>query len=98
MAAIYLESGNLTKAFSLLEELLTEDKGNLYIRGCVVKQGTLGHYYLRQGEFKDADRILLSALAFIQKRDESLLNEDKGSSYTSVGWDYEVRISIMMGG
>lgn len=55
---------NLEKANGILRELLLEDKRNNYIRGCVVKQGTLGQYYLRKRDFYLAQRVLESCLIF----------------------------------
>lgn len=46
LAVLYIEMKRYPEAFSLLESQLLDDKRNQYIRGCVVKQGILGHYYL----------------------------------------------------
>ena len=64
---IYLEQGNFQDAFALLESLLEEDKKNYYIRGCVIKQGILGQYYLKQNEISSAEKIFQSALQFIEQ-------------------------------
>ena len=62
---------------------MDEDKKSGYIRGCVVKQGNLGQYYLKQGENKSAERVFLSALGFIRRKDEALFNEDWNPTETS---------------
>jgi Tfp pilus assembly protein PilF len=82
LAIIYMQQKHFTKAFQLIEELLVEDKKNLYIRGMVVKQGTLGEYYLAQGEIASAERVFASALDFIRRRDELLFNSE---------WNAQVR-------
>lgn len=74
LAVLYLEEKRFQEAFDLLEKLLHEDKQFSYIKGCVVKQGTLGQYYQTQGEMKSAERIFLSALDFIRRKDQSLFN------------------------
>lgn len=66
LAMCYLERGESDRAFAMLERLLEEDKRNLYIKGCVVKQGSLGQYYLRQGDVQSAERVFRSALSFIR--------------------------------
>ena len=76
LAIIYLQQDRFPDAFAVLEQLLTEDKKNLYIRGLVVKQGTLGQYYLKQGEIKSAKKIFLSALDFIRHKDEKMFNNE----------------------
>jgi tetratricopeptide (TPR) repeat protein/uncharacterized protein YegL len=78
LALLFLEKEEFKKAFDLLEELLDSDKKNGYIRGCVIKQGNLGQYYLKQGELKSAERIFNSALKFARNRDSSLYD---GSSW-----------------
>ena len=54
LAAVYLRENSFLQAIAILEEMLEEDKSSGYIRGYVVKQGTLGQYYLKQGELKSA--------------------------------------------
>jgi uncharacterized protein YegL len=76
LALLYLEQNNFGKAFKILEEAIQDDKHRGYIRGCVVKQGTLGHYYLRQREMHEAQRIFQSALNFVNRRDEELYDCD----------------------
>ena len=76
LAIIYLQQDRFPDAFAVLEQLLAEDKKNLYIRGLVVKQGTLGQYYLKQGEIKSAEKIFLSALDFIRRKDENMFNNE----------------------
>jgi tetratricopeptide (TPR) repeat protein len=76
LALLYLERNDMTEkypvAFEMLEKLLLEDKKLGYIKGCVVKQGTLGQFYLRQGEMASAQKILESALNFVQLKDASI--------------------------
>jgi tetratricopeptide (TPR) repeat protein len=72
LVVIYLEENSFQLAFELLEKLLEEDKNNLYIRGCVIKQGTLGQYYLKQKEFSSAEKIFLSSLQFIDQGKKSI--------------------------
>jgi len=76
LAIVYLQQDRFTDAFSLLESLLAEDKRNAYIRGLVVKQGTLGHFYLKQGETNSAEQVFQNALTFIRLRDEDLYGVD----------------------
>jgi tetratricopeptide (TPR) repeat protein len=85
LAIIYLQQDRFADAFEVLEQLLAEDKKNLYIRGLVVKQGTLGQYYLKQGELKSAEKIFRSALDFIRRKDENMFNSE---------WNVDVCISI----
>jgi len=54
--------------------MLEGDKSSGYIRGCVVKQGTLGQYYLKQGELKSAERVFESCLTFVRSRNEALFD------------------------
>ena len=72
MVVLKLHQQDFSGAFELLEKLLLEDKKMGYIMGCVVKQGILGHYYLRQDEIKSAERVFSSALAFVRQKDEKL--------------------------
>eukprot|EP01034_Spumella_vulgaris_P027036 gene27036-33697_t len=67
LAVAYLEQNQFAKAFAQLERLLISDRNSGYIKGCVVKQGTLGQYYLKQGEIKSAEKVFLSALEFVRK-------------------------------
>lgn len=65
LVIVYLrQQDNLEKAYGILREVLLEDKRNNYFRGCVVKQGTLGQYYLRKKDFHLAQRVLESCLIF----------------------------------
>jgi uncharacterized protein YegL len=66
LVVIYLQEESLEPAFELLEKLLEEDKSNFYIRGCVIKQGTLGQYYLKQKEISSAEKTFRSSLEFIE--------------------------------
>ena len=83
LAIIYLQQDRFADAFEVLEQLLAVDKKNMYIRGLVVKQGTLGQYYLKQGEIKSAEKIFLSALDFIRRKDENMFNNE---------WNFDVSI------
>jgi len=76
LAIIYLQQERFVDAFSILETVLEEDKKNGYIRGLVVKQGTLGQYYLKQQEVKSAERVFKSAIDFIQRKNESLFSSE----------------------
>jgi hypothetical protein len=58
LALMYLESKRNTEAFAIIEQMLTQDTKNGYIRGMVVKQGTLGQYYMKQKEYKSSERVL----------------------------------------
>lgn len=82
LVIIYLQQDRFGDAFELIEKLLAEDKESFYIRGLVVKQGTLGHYYLKQGEIGSAERVFGDALQFIQRRDERMFSSE---------WNSEVR-------
>jgi Mg-chelatase subunit ChlD len=48
-----------------------------------VKQGTLGQFYLKQGEMKSAEQYFTSALAFAQRKDVGLLFGDWNGEETS---------------
>ena len=74
LAAVYLRENSYHQAFAILEEMLEGDKSSGYIRGCVVKQGTLGQYYLKQGELKSAERVFESCLTFVRSRNEALFD------------------------
>ena len=87
LAIIYLQQDRFADAFEVLEQLLAEDKKNLYIRGLVVKQGTLGQYYLKQGELKSAEKIFRSALDFIRRKDENMFNSE---------WNDDVGVPISL--
>jgi hypothetical protein len=81
LAAIYLEQNRFVDAFEVIENALSEDKRIYYVRGLVVKQGTLGQWYLKQSEVLSAERILVSALQFIRRSDERMFSEQ---------WNHEV--------
>ena len=66
------------EAFELLEGGLLQDKQLGYLRGVVVKQGSLGQFYSRQGEFAEARRICSSCLQFIQRRQFPALSGAEG--------------------
>lgn len=83
LAIIYLQQERFADAFAIIESLLEEDKNIGYIRGLVVKQGTLGQYYLKQGEINSAERIYKSALDFIQRKDESLFSSEWNQDVSS---------------
>ncbi len=74
LVSMELERNNFAPAFKLLETLLAEDKSLSYIRGCVVKQGTLGQWYLKQKEYSSAEKVFNSALEFIRMKDARLYN------------------------
>ena len=76
LAIVYLQQDRFADAFNLLESLLAEDKRIAYIRGLVVKQGTLGQFYLRQGEINSAEQVFQGALTFNRLRDEDLYGRD----------------------
>lgn len=84
LAIIYLQQERFTDAFTIIESLLEEDKKIGYIRGLVVKQGTLGQYYLKQGEVKSAERVFKSALEFIQRKDESMFSSEWNQEVSEV--------------
>lgn len=89
LAVCYLEQGDFARAFALLERLLEDDKRSLYIKGCVVKQGSLGQYYLKQGEIQSAERVFVSSLSFIhglQAQAQTRAKENSASAaQTTVG-------------
>lgn len=70
LVVIYLQQNRFVEAFRVLEEVLVQDRSNMYFRGLVVKHGTLGHYYLKQGELASAEKVFLRALDFIRNREE----------------------------
>jgi len=49
LALLYIAQERYPDAFQLLESCMEEDRRNGYIRGCVVKQGNMGHLYMKQG-------------------------------------------------
>lgn len=49
LALLYIAQQRYADAFECLEECMEQDKQSGYIRGCVVKQGNMGHLYLKQG-------------------------------------------------
>ena len=69
LAVIYLQQNRFVDAFRLLEKLLLQDRNDDYTIGKVAKLGTLGHYYLKQGEIASAERTFLSALNYIRQQD-----------------------------
>ena len=75
LAMCFLEKGSFEDTFAALEPLLKEDKKSNYIRGCVIKQGNLGHYYLKQGETSSAEKIFFAALEFIQKEEDEFKHQ-----------------------
>ena len=83
LAIVYLQQDRFVDAFTLLESLLIEDKRTAYIRGLVVKQGTLGQFYLKQGEINSAEQVFQSALTFIRRRDENLYGVDWNDDVTN---------------
>lgn len=66
LALILLEEDMFAEALAILERLLVEDKKTGYIKGCVVKQGTLGQYYLKRGQLAKAEKTFLSALNIVE--------------------------------
>ncbi len=80
LVVIHLQQNRFVEAFRVLEEVLVQDRNNMYFRGLVVKNGTLGHYYLKQGEVQSAERVFLRALDFIHNREE----------HGDFGWSNEV--------
>jgi Tfp pilus assembly protein PilF len=79
-----LRQDDFPGAFALLEQLLSSDKQDNYVMGCIVKQGILGHYYLKQDELVSAERVFNSALDFIRAKDSELFNESWNLTETQV--------------
>lgn len=75
LVVLRLHQNDFAGAFALLEQLLLSDKADEYIMGCVVKQGILGHFYLKQGELKSAERVFNSALEFIRNKDAAFFGD-----------------------
>lgn len=50
LALLYIAQERYSDAFKLLESCMEDDRSNGYIRGCVVKQGNMGHLYMMQGQ------------------------------------------------
>ena len=48
LALLRIQEQKYPEAFALLEKSMEADKASGYIKGCVVKQGTLGQLYLAQ--------------------------------------------------
>ena len=72
LALLHLELGSPSDAFTMLEQLLESDKKEGYIKGCVVKQGILGQFYMNAKEYKSALRMHESCLKFIREKNETL--------------------------
>lgn len=51
LALLYIAQERYPEAFQLLESCMQDDKQHGYIRGCVVKQGNMGHLFMKQGQF-----------------------------------------------
>eukprot|EP01031_Cornospumella_fuschlensis_P025871 gene25871-31244_t len=68
LAVCYLQQRRFAEAFGLLERCLTEDEATSYLKGYIVKQGTLGQFYLMQGNIEVADQVLTRALQFVCAR------------------------------
>lgn len=85
LAMIYLQQDRFVDAFETIEQLLADDKKIMYIRGLVVKQGTLGQYYLKQGETASAERIFRSTLDFILRKDQTMYSSE---------WNEEVYVRL----
>lgn len=80
LALLYLESQRYGEAFPILEELLIHDRDIGYLRGCVVKQGILGHYYLKQGEISSARKVFESALLFLRTQESVVSGQESIAS------------------
>jgi uncharacterized protein YegL len=66
LVIVYLEQNKFAEADAVLGTLIEEDKNNGYIMGLIIKQGTQGHFYLRQGDFTNAEKMFGSALQFVR--------------------------------
>lgn len=66
LAVIYLEQNRFVESFRLLEMLLLHDRDDDYVTGTMTNLGTLGHYYLKQGEISSAERTFLGALNYVR--------------------------------
>jgi hypothetical protein len=75
LVVLRLQQDDFAGAFSMLEQLLVTDKQDNYVMGCIVKQGILGHYYLKQNQLASAERVFNSALEFIRARDSELFSD-----------------------
>lgn len=53
LALLHIAQEQYAEAFTCLESCMEQDKKWGYIRGCVVKQGNMGHLYLKQGMYAD---------------------------------------------
>jgi hypothetical protein len=84
LVVLRLRQDDFPGAFALLEQLLSSDKQDNYVMGCIVKQGILGHYYLKQDELVSAERVFNSALDFIRAKDSELFNESWNLTETQV--------------
>lgn len=92
LAVVYLQQNDFPSAFAILERLLEEDKQQRYIKGCVVKQGTLGQFYLQQGEIQSAERVFHSALDFLRNR--ASLTKLWAEDWREEEWDAAEQIAL----
>ena len=84
LVVIYLQQNRFVEAFRMLEEVIAQDRSDRYFRGLVVKHGTLGHYYLKQGEVQSAQKVFSRAHDFIRNREQ----------HGNVAWRSEVITNI----
>lgn len=89
LAVIYLQQNRFVEAFRLLEKLLLQDRDDDYVIGKVAKLGTLGHYYLKQGEIASAERTFLSALNYIRQQDAQQIDIETTVNAARVEQTYE---------
>jgi tetratricopeptide (TPR) repeat protein len=72
LAMLLLAMKDYPSAFEILDSAIESDKKMGYIRGCVIKQGNMGHLYNEQGEVKSAEKLFLSSLTFVANADKRL--------------------------
>jgi tetratricopeptide (TPR) repeat protein len=70
LALLWIEEGKFPEAFDVIDEAIRIDESIGNTRGYVVKRGTLGQWYLKQGEMKDAQRTFEETLRYVRSADE----------------------------
>lgn len=93
LAVIYLQQNRFVEAFRLLEQLLLQDRDDDYVIGKVAKLGTLGHYYLKQGEIASAERTFLIALNYIRQQDVQQVDIEATVNAARVEQTYENEVA-----
>lgn len=84
LAVAYMEQGRIEDATNLLYEVMEEDTRQNYIRGYIVKQGTLGLLLLKRKAYDAATRVITDALQFAGSHNSGLLDDQWTSEEAAV--------------